>query len=348
MKIYNPKIMLLAVGAIFLSSCTTFLYTSLDVLRPAKVNFALDATNLLMVNNTVIQPSNYGHKTNFLNEKEVNETVRTDSLALYCVSALNEELETKNFFSSVQLMPNSIHAGSEFLTSNRLPTDSVKNLCKATGASVILSLDNIKVNDDLTEYFIPERSSYLYSLEAKVETSWSVHYPTNSDTSSIRFRDTLYWESESYNKQEAITQLPKREDALIDAALETGRKSVNRFIPYWEKVDRYFCNPSNKLMKRGMDSVYVKNWKSAIEIWDIAFTKNKGTSIKGQAAHNIAVGYEIDGNIDKALEYALKAYHLFEKGRLFDYKACMITYNYIRELNARKKELEVLKKQVGE
>ena len=347
MKRYKLKFILLTFGVVFFNSCTKLLYTSLDVLRPAKVAFALDANNLLIVNNTVVQPSNLGHKTQLLNEKSKNSNVSTDSLAILCLSALNEDLDTKDFFASINFMPNSVNKGYDFYNSSGLNDETIKNLCKANKSNVILSLDKIKVNDDLNEYFIPENMSFLATLEARIETSWSIHYPDKSDSKAIQFNDTLYWESNTYHRKDAIKELPNRVDALKDAALEAGHKSVNRFVPYWEKVDRYFFSSNNKLMKQGMDSVYVKNWKSAIEIWEKVYNSKQGV-IQAQAANNIAIAYEILGDVEKATDYATKSYYLFGKISFPEYNSFVRIYDYVNELNRRKNEISILKKQVGD
>jgi hypothetical protein len=145
-----------------------------------------------------------------------------------------------------------------------------------------------------------------------------------------------------------MAELPKRSDALVDGALNTGHKTVDRFIPYWDKVDRYFFNSTNKYMKPGMDSVYVKNWDSAISSWKIAFEKNKSPWIQAQAANNIAIAYEITGNIDKAIEYATIAYYSFGKIDFAGYDSFSRLADYISELNNRKNDIMILKKQLGE
>lgn len=348
MKTNKLKIILLAFGAVFFTSCTRLLYTSLDVLRPARVAFALNANDLLVVNNTIIQPANYGHTTQLLNENPKNINLSNDSLAIFCLGALTEDLEGKDFFSSVQLLPKSVNTGTEFFKPTTLTDNNVKKLCTSNHANVILSLDNIKLNDDLLEQYLPESSTYLSSLEAKYETFWSIHYPNNPDVISVHFKDTLYWESESYYRKQAMNELPKRTDALIDGALNAGHNSVNRFVPYWEKVDRFFFKSNNKLMKQGMDSVYVKNWKSAIESWQNAYNKSKNAWIQAQAANNIAIAYEITGDIDKALEYATRSYYTLGKITFVDYNSFIRLSDYIVELNQRKKEIAILKKQVGE
>lgn len=348
MKAYRLKIVLLIIGTIFFTSCTSLLYTSLDVLRPAKVEFNVDANNLLVVNNSVVQPPNYGHKTILLNDKNLDVIVPADSLAIYCLSSMNEEAENREFFSSTQLLLNTVNKSNEFFKTNKLTADTIRELCRRNRSNVILSLDNIKVNDDLTEYFMAENATYLNSLEVKFETTWSLYYPNKSQVKTIVFKDTLYWETESFNRKKALSDLPKRVDALIDGALEVGRKSVNRFIPYWEKVDRYFYSSENKLLKQGIDSVYVKNWKASIDIWTSAYDNSSNALIKAYTANNIAVAYEISGDVDKALEFATKSYYSFGKASIPDYYSLFRLTDYINELNQRKREIDTLKKQLGD
>jgi len=348
MKTYKIKILLLTLVAIFGTSCTQLLYTSLDVLRPAKVAFAMDANDLLIVNNTVNQPIEYGHNTKLLNQTDKSVSIKTDSMSIFCLGALAEDLDGKDFFASVQLVPNSINTGTEFFRSEGVTPEKVKKLCLEKHANAILSLDKMKVNDDLTEDYLAETSTYLSTLVLKFETSWSIHYLNNPEVTSVQFTDTVFWESESYQRKKALNDLPDRNDALVDGALNVGHKTVNRFVPYWDKVDRYFFNPKNKLMKQGMDSVYVKNWKSAISLWDAEYTKTNNVWIQAQAANNIAIGYEITGDLDKALEYATKAYYSMGKMTIVNYESFIRLTDYINELTQRKNELTILKKQLGE
>ncbi|NDP21882.1 MAG: hypothetical protein GZ091_12500 [Paludibacter sp.] len=346
MRAFKKIIISLAFGTLF-SSCTSLLYTSLDVLRPAKVAFDINANNLLIVNNTVKQPIDYGHKTQLLNEKQKSVLIATDSLAIFCLGSLTEEMEAKDFFPSVKLIPNSINESVGFESITYIDEDKVKKLCLENNSNVILSLNKIKVNDDLNEYYINETSTYLSALELKFETNWSIHYLNNSKPSSIQFKDTVYWESESYIRRKAMADLPKRADALVDGALSVGQKSISRFVPYWEKVDRYFFYSSKKLMKQGMDSVYVKNWNPAIELWKQALNKTKSERLKAYAANNIAIAYEILGDVDKALEFATISYYSFGQLSLVDYDSYIRISEYVTELAQRKKEMKILKKQLG-
>ncbi len=97
-----------------------------------------------------------------------------------------------------------------------------------------------------------------------------------------------------------------------------------------------------------MDSVYVKNWASAIDLWKTAYEKSKNKWTKSQAANNIAIGYEIIGDLDKAFEYAATSYYLIEELTIVDYNAYTHIVDYLSELDQRKKDIKSLKVQLGE
>ncbi len=348
MKTQKLKFIILAFGTVFLTSCTELLYTSLDVLRPAKVTFASNANNLLLINNTAPQPDNLGHRTELLNQKTKNVSINTDSIPLFCLGALNEDLETNGFFSSVKLIPNSVNPSTNFSIVNPLDNSTVKKLCDENDADAILSLDKIKVNDDISEYYLNETSSFLAVFEVRYESSWSIHYPNSPETTSVQFKDTIYWETESYVRKKLMDGLPKRMDGIIDGALNVGKKSTSRFLPYWEKADRYFFNSKNKYMTQGMSFVYTKDWKKAIDSWEKILSTSKNPTTRAQAANNIAIAYEISGDIDKAINYAVQSYNSFAESYFSDYKTITRIYEYLEELNTRKKDIATLKKQLGE
>lgn len=348
MKTQKLKYLILAFGTVFLSSCSELLYTSLDVLRPAKVAFAANANNLLIVNNTVKQPENMGHRSELLNQKTKNVSLETDSLALFCLGSLKEELDSKAFFSSVQLLTRSLNKSDNFLITNPLNQDSVKALCRSNYADVILSLDKIKVNDDISEYFLNESNSFLAAFEVRYESYWSIHYPNNPEAKSIQFKDTIYWESQSYIRKRVMDGLPKRLDGVIDGALNVGKQSVTRLLPHWEKVDRYLFTSTNHYVKQGMDSMYVKNWKSAISLWEKAYNTSKNALTKTYAANNLAVAYEITGDINKAIEFVGAAYNSLSNSYFSDMNTFSRLLNYQDDLIQRKKEIELLKVQLGE
>jgi len=353
MRTQKLKCILLTFGVVFITSCSTpLLYTSLDVLRPAQVAFAPGANNLLLVNNTVVQPPYQGHITEQLNQKAKSVTIPTDSLSIYCLGALLEDVEGKDFFTTINLIPNSTNKSNDFSQIAELDANSVKSLCQANHANVILSLDKIQVIDNMYESYVEsfaiDKNTFIATIELQFESTWSIHYLNKPDVTKVKFKDVVTWESSSDNIKQAVRELPKRTDALIDGALSVGRKCVDRFIPYWDKVDRYFYDSKNKTMKQGMDSVYVKNWKSAISLWESAYNTERSRLTKSHAANNLAIAYEITGDLDSALLYARTSLSLLGELPMSNYDSVMRLVSYIEELNTRKKDIDSLKLQLAE
>ena len=322
------------------------LYTTLDILRPAKVEFAPHVENLLIVNNSKVQPTDVGHTIISLNGQTQKVETQTDSVALFCLSVLTEEIEMTDFFASVDLLLNSINYGQNFNSVTPLQRMTVEELCKTHDVDAVLSLDHVAAKSEVQEYYDSSWMQFTAVMATLYETFWSIHYPNKIGTTAVHFKDSLFWESESYNRAKALEALPDRQHALIDGAMLAGQNSAKRFVPYWEKGDRYFFDSNKKLMKQGMDSVYVKNWEGALDCWERVFNSTKNMKLQAEAANNIAIANEILGNYDKALEYTQTAFDTFNSQVLIDYELLIRLLAYSYELQRRKNEIELLNKQL--
>lgn len=323
------------------------LYTTIDVLRPAKVSFPVDVNHLLIVNNAASQPKTYGHKTVLFNENQKSATVDTDSLPILALASFAESILEKEFFSSVNLEHQSINKG-DFFSASLPEATKLKDLSEKYGANGIVALNRILVHDQLGETYDEENATFIAYLEARYEYNWSIHFPSKNHVFSLVTKDTVYWESESYSRQRAMNGLPDRRDALIDGALITGKRAVNQFIPFWEQADRYLFDMSDKVFKSGLDSVYVKNWDGAIQIWDGLMKSVKNQTKKSKIAHNLSVLYEIKGDIKQAYDYSNRALETFLNTTIIDYRQMMFVMEQNGILKARLEELDLLNKQLGE
>jgi len=327
------------------TSCTTMLYTSIDVLRPAKVTFDKDAKSLLVLNNSVTQPESYGHTNELYGEKRKNVSVNTDSLAIFCLSVVNEEFQKNEFFSQVQLHLPTVNQSGSFLATKSLVSD-MKLMSEQYNADVILSLDKIKVNDRISDFYDAETMNFYALLEANFETTWSVSYPARNKIQTYTFKDTIYWDAESSGRKKALEALPNRYNALIDGALYVGQASMKKFVPWWDKEDRYFFNFENKALKQGLDSVYVKNWTAAIEHWEKGLPA-ASVSSKAKLLHNLAVAYEISGNMPKAIDCNQKSLATYETANIMDYNHYLTILQHKTLLEKRKREIEAINLQLG-
>jgi tetratricopeptide (TPR) repeat protein len=317
------------------------MFTTLDLLRPAEVTFAPGVRNVLIVNNTVVQPYNVGH----LNlSTGAEETVEFDSAALFTNASLKESLEDKEFFNSVRISQTNLNKTDNFEKISSLQKEDVKFLCNLYNADAVISLDHIQTLDEFGRYFV---DYYIVNaLDIKVISTWSVHYPDNTASTHKQFTDEFSWESEN------AQNIPTRYNALVDACILTGSNVAERLIPRWEKQDRYFYTPNHPKMQQAMDSVVTRNWKSAISLWEEAINSTRKNNTKFKAYNNISIAYEILGDINKALEFNQKAINLYP------YLATILSsssgneiyeiINHNAFLKKRKEEIELIKKQLSE
>lgn len=347
MKFFNQYVGLVFISVLF-SSCAGMLYTSIDVLRPAKITFPSDIDRILIVNNTIPQPNDYGHITELFNEKQQKVIVEADSLAIFCLAAFTESINEMEFFSSVSVDINSLKKGTDFLSTSAPTEEQIAALTKATQPNGIISLDRILVNDDIAEMYNQEENTFIAYMEARYEKYWSVHFPDKHKVAKLVTKDTVYWESESYYRQRALNGLPVRKDALIDGALITGARDVSKFIPYWETVDRYFFDSRKKAFKLGMNAVYAKDWDGAITYWEDLLAKTKNDDYKAKITHNLAVVFEMKGDIAKAYAYSNQSLEMFVNVLIVNYQHFMLAVDQNNALKSRLADQKLLNRQLGE
>ena len=336
---------LIILTALVLTSCATpRMFTTLDLLRPAVVTFEPGVKNVVIVNNSVVQPYNVGHfNLRVAGGDKKSETLKFDSAALFCNASLREQLESKEFFNQVRMAQTNQNKTDNFYKIAPLDKETIKFLCDLYQADAIISLDHIQTSDIIGDYY--ENYTLLSALDVKVISSWSINYPDNTASSHKQFTDEFSWEETSSKN------LPERYDALIDACILTGSNVAERLIPRWEKQDRYFFTPNKPLMQQAMDSVEVRNWKSAISLWKQASDQTKSYKTKFHAANNMAIAYEILGDIDNALsacEIAINFYPNIVAVGFKENRDIYETLNYYNFLKKRKEEIDLISKQLSE
>jgi len=327
-------------------SCDSKMYfTTLDIMKPAEVTFPLGINNVVIVNNSVPQPAFIGHYNTQLTGNTTTENLRFDSAAIFTTSALKDALRNKGFFNNVELSLTNQNFSDSYKYINKLSSTNVKALCNMYNANAVISLERIFFSDNISEFYLDDGEFYN-ELDVKVKTEWSI-YDIDSRSNTIQFVDSFLWQSSNYDRKITRDSLPKRYDALVDACILSGSNIADRMIPQWEKEDRYFFLSNNKLMNQAMDSVPYRKWEKAIELWKIAADSSKSEKIKYQSYNNIAVSYEIIGNIDNAIDYALKALNSFSNYSYGSDKDRSLLVAYNLSLKKRKDELKLLQKQLG-
>ncbi|MGC3977600.1 MAG: DUF6340 family protein [Paludibacteraceae bacterium] len=206
-------------------------------------------------------------------------------------------------------------------------------------------MDKIRILDNLSEYYV-DYDGFYNELDVKVQTNWSLYYP-DKNANILQFVDSFLWQSNNLERKIAHERIPKRYDALVDACILTGSNTADRMTPRWEKEDRYFFSSKDKIMQQAMDSVPYRKWEAAIKLWKKAAELTKSNKTKYQAYDNIAVAYEIVGDMPKALTYIEKALREFTNQLYASEEDGYLLIDYRRNVPKRNEEYKLLKQQLG-
>jgi hypothetical protein len=128
----------------------------------------------------------------------------------------------------------------------------------------------------------------------------------------------MNFDGEASTLEGAINAMLNKVEATKRASYEAGFTYGERITPTYYQVTRYFFNTPKKKLGAGVRYSEVGDWKNAIEQWTKVVNTGKAKHA-GRAAFNIAVGYEVLGDMDKAKEWAARSHTEFGEKDADDY-----------------------------
>ena len=283
-------------------------YFSVDERYPAERMQLQHKSRILVVNNALIQPDDFGHTTMIDGENHGAGEVTLDRSVLYCLFATTQAMESSGEFDIVELMDISQNVSQNYYVRTPLDHMRAEQLCAVYEADALLILNQL-VLYDVVESYLTEEGSYFAYLQAYAQSHWTIHYAGQSRDVSFTQADTLLWESNLYyTRAQTLNDLPSRQEALLYLARELGNKVGYSFAPSWQTTRRYIYEMPNLL--EGLDAFRLQRWNNAINQW-ISIVDSKNEKSAACAAANIAIAYEMLGDYALAYDYAQRASRLF-------------------------------------
>lgn len=225
-----------------------------------------------------------------------------------------------------------------FIT-KEMPWDEVKSLCETYNTDAVLSLDYLKMrvstNYDKNETFDPGSNSFMSFAEAQMQVSYEaifrVYDPrTEKVVRRQLMRDTLYWEDADYTLNALFSRFTPVKTALTETGISIALNLSGEISTKWRPERRSYFAKGDANLKQAEPLVNTNQWETAIALWKETAENAKSKSVKSKAEFNIALGYEMLGDIDLAIEWALKSYETMYRTN---------TYNYLETLKRRKNDL---------
>lgn len=329
------------------ASCVSTHTLTIEIPQPAAKELPGEIQSLTLVNRTVDNrymdlPTD--SLQNIFYRQQFNlDTVIYDLQAVdTTLKALGELLYESGRYDFVIPVNRFLEFRKNSFLSYEMPWNEVKELCETYNTDAVLSLDYYKTAVS-TEYgretfFDPISDDFVEASTAVMKINYEVMfriYDPEQEKVLVRefLRDTLIWEDADVSTRELFRRFPPVKQALAEAGIAVALDFSDKIGTRWRREQRsYFASGPDEL-EHG--AVLAKNgeWEAAVAAWQEVEKNTDSKSIKSKAQFNIAVGYEILGNINQAVSWALKSYETMFRPQ---------TYTYLEMLQKRKNELKNL------
>ena len=321
----NFKLSIL-VAMIFLLFCS-MAWVKLNILQPALVVLPAHIRNIAVIDRTVAEET----RDNKTEELLTGELFKQDEQAV--MRAIDGTIEVCGEYNLYHIIRTAErYKGGGTKTTFPAPMDWIKvsDLCQKHQADALLSVEIFDSDFIVTNPVSVARQV----LEGRVLTGGGFHvtavavinygvrlYDPSDKTILDEYHVThrLNFEGGGTTPQDAFNHLLNKIEAVNQTGYAAGRLYGERISPSWYTVTREFYNrpKRNNDLRVGVRKSEVANWNGAIESWTRAL--NAKRRIAGRAAFNIAVAYEVLGDLEKAREWASKSYVEFNEKRGNDY-----------------------------
>jgi hypothetical protein len=252
--------------------------------------------------------------------------------AAACIDGVGNELAKNDRFADViQIGVKSSKAPGAGIFPSPLDWETVDGLCQDNGVDILFSLElfdtDTKISYQLNKTDNPrtilgaltgiEQRADMFTL---VKTGWRIYDPAgNKILDEIMINRDLTFSSTGLTPSIAASALINRKDAVKQVGSNAGVAFADRILPYQISVTREYYVKGSDNFKMAMRKARTDNWDGAGELWKKE-TINPNSKIAGRACYNMAIISEINGYLDIAIEWTVKAYEDHNNKKALDYK----------------------------
>ena len=174
------------------------------------------------------------------------------------------------------------------------------------------------------------------NMTTRIKEGWRIYDPSGKNIlDEYPMARSISFSSKGINPAVAASALIGRKDAVKQVGNEAGQNYAYRIIPYWIRVSRdYYVRGSDNFVI-GRRKAQTGNWSEAAQYWEKETTNPDG-KIAGRACYNMAIISEINGELDKAIQWAQRSYENYNN---------RLALRYVNILKNRQINDDILKDQ---
>ncbi len=158
-----------------------------------------------------------------------------------------------------------------------------------------------------------------------IKLGFRLYDPVNrSVADEFMFNHHARWEAQGNPVQMVVGGIIDHRNAVIDASFESGVIYGERISPLWITLNRdFFTRGRGDIdFNTGVRRATVNDWEGAMDAWYRSVDSDKRKTA-GRSAYNLALMHEIEGDLERALEWARYSYSDYRIKRARNYAAML-------------------------
>ncbi|MCF8222857.1 MAG: DUF6340 family protein [Bacteroidales bacterium] len=311
-------LIILSAASILLSGCGAS-RISFDVLAPAVQYIPPEINTVTLVNRSF--PAN--REANMLEGLLTGEGLKQDTMSSdFVLRGLSESMNGSGRFNVKKAKETMPGSGIGNLLPEALDWETVESICHKYSTDALLALEAYDSDFIITGAAAGRK---LIDMQAQgivtVNCGLRMYHPSSrSIIDEFMYKHEMEWGTGGFSIVAAANAIINKKRAVESASLEAGNLYGRRLIPEWMYVSREYFRKGkgNPYLEEGARMMEVNDWDKAIAALEKAMESNK-RKVRGRAAHNLAVIYEILGDLYKAKEWATIAWGRYKEKESREY-----------------------------
>jgi len=223
-------------------------------------------------------------------------------------------------------------------TPEPLDWKTVSDICETYNTDALIVLEDIatrvatnykkgKELIDLSYY-----NTHYASMDFYYRAHWRMYFPKSKTivVDILMNQDTLYWDNFDYNLVDLFNGLPSVKEAAIETGIKTAIDFNKIIAPSWKPETRYYFIIKNESIDKSIKLAADGKWDEALGNW-LKYAEYGNSSNKSKIMLNIALAYEMNGDLTSAIEWAKKSMITYYRE---------VTNHYLKELLKRQIKLK--------
>lgn len=313
------RILVMLFSVFLFASCSSTNSLTLGVVEPARVPIPSDVLRVGIINRSI--PSEGNSELDKIDKILTLEGLNLDKEgAEASVTGLKDELSRINRFEKIIIIDDiEVQRKGLGVFPAALSWNAIEQICEANGVDVIFSLEvydtNTRVDYDATTVSLPNSfgikadiPGHRVTLRTALKNGWRVYDPQSKLVlDEFMYNKEIVSVGEGINPMRAIEAVVGRKESVMELSSGLGNLYALKIRPLRKRVTRNYFVKGTDNFEIGQRRAQAGDWNGAADLWEQELSNPDG-KIAGRAFYNMAIINEINGDLEKAMEFASKSY----------------------------------------